>query len=351
MVTRKSVRTAGKALQSLSNEERVRESWIRVLKLAKKYGGRVLSTHYVNNKTGLEFECAAGHVFVLRPDTMFRGQWCPPCNGWVRRTLTDCHEWARQRGGECLSVAYVHANYPLRWRCAEGHEWSARPNAVRMGGWCAVCAGHKNPPLRDLQRAAEERGGTLVSRRHTDCRVPLRWRCRAGHEFERLLGDVRRGRWCQRCRREQRNWSLADMQALAAVRAGTLVERRYVDATTPMRWRCVMGHQWRATAREVLTGKWCPRCHEELISTSKPGVKLTLDDLRATAARMGGRCLATRYTGIRKERVDWRCAQGHTFTISVSRAREGAWCKTCRLRIQSRQAGKRDPPKWRRRAE
>lgn len=347
MPTRKTVVLSSEATRRAPNDARVRESWIRVLKLAKQNNGKVLSPGYVNNKTGLEIECAAGHVFVSRPDRLFRGLWCPHCNGHVRRTLADCREWAAARGGECLAVAYVHANYPLRWRCALGHEWDAKPNCIRMGGWCPYCAGHRNPTIADLQQLAADRGGTLESKRHVGHHVPLRWRCREGHVFTKLLAEIRRGGWCQRCRREQLNWTLADMQALAAVRAGTLVEKHYTDATTPMRWRCVVGHVWHATARDVLTGKWCPQCHHEL-TTGRARHALTLDDAQDTAARMGGTCLAT-HIGSARDRVKWRCAQGHTFTISVSRAREGSWCKRCRLRIQPLQGGKVEPPKYRHR--
>ncbi len=47
---------------------------------------------------------------------------------------------AESHGGECLSPQYVDSQTKLRFRCARGHEWEARPNAIKQGKWCRICA-------------------------------------------------------------------------------------------------------------------------------------------------------------------------------------------------------------------
>ncbi len=56
------------------------------------------------------------------------------------RYLVELQEIAEGQGGACLSKVYENARTLLRWRCAEGHEWSAIPNNVRHFSWCPVCA-------------------------------------------------------------------------------------------------------------------------------------------------------------------------------------------------------------------
>ncbi len=53
----------------------------------------------------------------------------------ARLTLETFQEIARSKGGACLSDAYVNILAPLRWRCARGHEWEARPANIRSGNW------------------------------------------------------------------------------------------------------------------------------------------------------------------------------------------------------------------------
>ncbi|MBR6312038.1 MAG: ABC transporter permease, partial [Oscillospiraceae bacterium] len=46
------------------------------------------------------------------------------------------------RGGECLSdeTAPGGLHAPLRWRCGEGHEFTASPYTVlKAGHWCPTC--------------------------------------------------------------------------------------------------------------------------------------------------------------------------------------------------------------------
>jgi hypothetical protein len=53
--------------------------------------------------------------------------------------LADCRAVAAENGGQCLSLAYVNAKTPLRWRCGKGHVWLAIPNNVRHFSWCPTC--------------------------------------------------------------------------------------------------------------------------------------------------------------------------------------------------------------------
>ena len=38
---------------------------------------------------------------------------------------------AQQKGGKCLSKRYVNNHTKLWWQCAKGHKWFARPDSVK----------------------------------------------------------------------------------------------------------------------------------------------------------------------------------------------------------------------------
>lgn len=46
---------------------------------------------------------------------------------------------AQARSGKCLSTVYEHNKKPLQWRCKQGHEWEALIGPVRRGTWCPYC--------------------------------------------------------------------------------------------------------------------------------------------------------------------------------------------------------------------
>lgn len=57
-----------------------------------------------------------------------------------RGTIGGMREIAKKRGGKCLSTEYVNSQSLLLWECKEGHSWEAAPNNVKNGTWCKICS-------------------------------------------------------------------------------------------------------------------------------------------------------------------------------------------------------------------
>jgi hypothetical protein len=108
--------------------------------LATALGGRCLSRDYVNSKTHIEWECKEGHRWRAVPHAVARGSWCPVCARNQRLKLEQFQTLARLRGGKCLSDEYKNKETRVKWRCAAGHEWFARPGDIKRGSWCRNCA-------------------------------------------------------------------------------------------------------------------------------------------------------------------------------------------------------------------
>ncbi len=64
---------------------------------------------------------------------------------------SDLHEAAKFRGGRLLSsLAVGTTSTPLRWSCAQGHEFTGSAKLILTGGhWCPVCV--RNNADYDLQ--------------------------------------------------------------------------------------------------------------------------------------------------------------------------------------------------------
>lgn len=59
-------------------------------------------------------------------------------------TLEDLQKAAKFRGGKCLAEAIPDIYTPVKWRCADGHEFMMSVNAVLHGGhWCPKCLSHE----------------------------------------------------------------------------------------------------------------------------------------------------------------------------------------------------------------
>jgi hypothetical protein len=80
-----------------------------------------------------------GHICTISLNSVVRGHGCPTCNGHKRLTAEDYHEFAKQHGGEVLSVARS-ASYRSHWKCSQGHEFERSISQMRhRKRFCPYC--------------------------------------------------------------------------------------------------------------------------------------------------------------------------------------------------------------------
>jgi hypothetical protein len=87
--------------------------------------------------------------------------------------------------------------------------------------------------------------------------VPV-WECGRGHRWDRTL-DVAQNVRCMNCAAERRNLETLRLRDAAEARGGALLSRHYVDAATPLSWKCAYGHVWEAHA-DAASRHWCAQC-------------------------------------------------------------------------------------------
>lgn len=171
--------------------------------IATERGGECLSTHYENRSAKLRFRCAEGHEFESQASNVKINQsWCPQCSGKMKHTLSHYQAIARERGGECLATQYQTNMIPMPWRCAEGHEWSARGRDVEAGKWCPHCAKRAPITIETYKAVARGRGGRCLSSSCENQHEKLEWECGEHHRWLASGKSVRgHGTWCPICSR------------------------------------------------------------------------------------------------------------------------------------------------------
>jgi hypothetical protein len=252
------------------NAAKLRITLEEIRSLAKSKGGECLSTQYIGNKNSkLQWQCAQGHVWQASLGKVRNsGSWCPIC-ARLRRSLTlnDMKALAHSKGGECLSDTYHGLRGKLRWRCAKGHEWTAKVDHIRnQGCWCPKCAGRAALTLEDLQSLARSRGGECLHSGPIRSQTKIQWQCAKGHKWMARPGAIKNsGTWCPLCKFEaiaaRQLTSIEEIQTLARSRGGLCLSTSYNDPETNLRWQCARGHEWEASLSNVKNNKsWCPTC-------------------------------------------------------------------------------------------
>lgn len=297
-------------------------------RIAAERHGKCLAMTYVACNFKLEWECAVGHRWQMRFDNVLGGSWCPECH--VRKTkysIISAIDIAKKNGGECLTADYVDINATLVCRCKNGHEWNTNLKNMLEGHWCRQCVRDLSKmSIEDARKVAEERGGKCLSSIYDNAQAKLKWECEKGHMWEAPYDRVSRGGWCLQCRFDGQRNGIDFAKQLAANYGGVCLAEEYVDAKTKIKWKCKEGHEWLATASNIVAKHWCKKCAEK--------ERNPIEDLHKIAAIFGGQCLSTTYEN-RKSIVHWRCKNGHEWKAKACNAFARKWCPRCKEKSQN----------------
>lgn len=150
----------------------------------------------------MQWACGSGHVFLSSINNIQTGNWCKTCANEARKQamLTKFQKIAKDRGGECVSQSYVSTSKKLTFRCAKGHCWQVAPFSVLQGCWCPHCADDaKRSGLTKYQLIARKKGGACLSKTYQNASTPLTFRCHLGHEWQAAPSNIAKGAWCPHC--------------------------------------------------------------------------------------------------------------------------------------------------------
>ena len=301
---------------------------LKILKLiAEKRGGRCLDGHYKGSKVGHRFECKEGHIWSASAYAVRQGAWCFKCyhsdRGVAARTpLSELDACAKAKGGRLVTRENLGSKVKHEWECENGHRWMAAPNNIQQGSWCPVCRIWSHS---DLAKIAASKGGELLDKHFHGARKKMRWKCGEGHIWTAVGHRIASGSWCPTCAGVIRP-KIEDMRKIAAERSGTCLSSKYIDAHSKLDWRCVVGHEWKASPSTVKAGSWCPTCFRKRLSQVKRIGPLEV--LIKLAERNGGKLRSEANMGSRVKH-EWECEKGHRWMAKPTTVQQGHWCPTC----------------------
>jgi len=297
--------------------------------LAGVKGGECVSPEYVNAHFKLRWQCGRLHQWDATPNDIRNGRWCPHCSRRAKKNLEDMQIMAKEKGGECLSTAYINSTNKLRWRCAEGHEWDAMQGSIQQGGWCPTCsAGNSERISRDIFEQ-------LLNHPFPKAR-PSWLRNDRGHQME-LDGYSHVLRVAFEYQGVQhyapvalfhrgtktlmrRNADDKKKHSLCREHSVTLVDIPY---TVPL--DDVPEYVFRAIHDRGLTySMQAP----ETVRVARNILPENLRKVQEMANEKGGECLATAYINNRTK-LQWKCAKGHEWSAVASSIQGGGWCPEC----------------------
>ena len=233
---------------------------------AASKGGDCLAEKYLGVHSPVTWVCSHLHVWNAAWNDIRNDHWCPVCSGkTILEPLVELQKIAEEHGGLCLSTTYVTSKDGIEFQCQHGHRWSAIPNSIKKGRWCAICSGNiLIDPIGELQAIAEKKGGLCLATEYVNGSTKLKFRCGEGHEWDAQPGNIKHGgSWCPVCTKQRpiNPLGLLEFQQLAVERGGECLTTEYLGSKLKMRFKCAVGHEWDARPGDIKNkGSWCPIC-------------------------------------------------------------------------------------------
>lgn len=245
---------------------------------------------------------------------------------------------------DTVGALTLGSNKKIRWTCTQGHQWTATPCDIVIGGhWCPYCSGRLPiPGETDLATTHPNLAAQLVDTDPTHVTHAsmkrLSWRCPVGHEWQATVANrATKGSGCPYCSGRSAVPGVTDLATTDPELAAQLVD---ADPTTFSRssnravaWRCHLEHTWTQTPNaRTNTGSGCPYCAEKRIL---PG----FNDLATLFPHIAAELVNDDPTIIGRANHSkrlWRCTEcAQEWTTSVAtRTKSGgrAGCSGCRER-------------------
>jgi hypothetical protein len=178
-------------------------------------------------------------------------------------SIDELQKVAFERGGKLLSKEYINSRIPVQWQCKNGHTWFAPSTLVlTKKTWCIKCHTEKTKvPIETFIKIAEQRGGKLLSKKYINRNTKLKWKCAKGHVWDAKPFSVKNGSWCPKCFLEPDQSHLSELKSIAAKRKGKLLSKKYLGAEGKLKWQCSNKHIWWTTPHIIKRGSWCKQCY------------------------------------------------------------------------------------------
>ena len=178
---------------------------MKLQQIAENRDGKFLGLWRENKRTMGKFACAKNHNWTAIVENVKRGEWCWKCGHKVHDD-EQCREIAEKRGGKCLRTWQEGGETLGEFVCSKGHPpWIAAASRVIERSWCRICAIEKTKiGIEHCRQYAKEKGGKCLSTEYINANTKLHWSCAKGHEWWARWSYVNYGYWCSKCSRERR---------------------------------------------------------------------------------------------------------------------------------------------------
>lgn len=301
---------------NLSQNNRIK-SLLPVLEKMSKEGIVCLSTSYNGDRSLLFFKCSNGHTFSTTSRGLKESKIKTKCPDCVKSLcLKTIKELAICYKMTCISIKYINSSSILNFKCSNGHLVTRTYQQVRkLGLNCLICCNDEY--LNEVNIIAKTKDMICLSAKYQSYSSHLKFNCSEGHIFSTTFNNLKNnGLNCPDCANKT---ILERIGTLAKKQNYKCISKNYLSSSHNLVFQCPKQHIFTSKLHNIrLSTLKCPVCTKNsyLIVAKK------------IALKHGGECYSTKYVSS-KDKLLFRCSNGHNWKSSFNNLKSGTWCPIC----------------------
>lgn len=218
-----------------------------------------------------------------------------------------------------LSKEYKNASYPLRVLCTNRHETSITYGAFKAGKRCKFCS-HNAPVAYDIvNKEFNKRGYVLLSKEYINSSKKLDYICPNGHTDSISWNSFQQGHGCPNCYGNDK-LTIDFVRKAFADKGAVLISTEYINNKEKLDYVCSEGHKHSIAWDSWSSGHGCPDC--------SGNAKNDFESIKLEFGKKGYEVLTEDYIN-NKQKLKYKCPEGHVHYMSYGKFKYGRECPTC----------------------
>lgn len=223
-------------------------------------GYKLLSEEYKDYKTKLSVVCDKGHTYEVKYTDFKSGRRCPGCAPNKAKTYGEVKQYIESFDYKLLSTEYVDAHSKIQVKCDKGHSYMVTYANFKYGQRCPDCAPNKAKTYEEVKSHIESIGYELLSADYFHIHSKLQMKCDKGHNYEATYDSFKHGSRCPDCANNKRKAYEDVKECIESVDGYTLISTEYKNNNTNLHVKCDKGHTYEVTYANFKKGQRCPKC-------------------------------------------------------------------------------------------
>jgi hypothetical protein len=230
-----------------------------VQKYFKEHGYELLETAYINANTKMKYICNCKNESLITFHKFKQGQRCRKCSGKEKLTFEFVQNFFKKQNCELLETEYINSLTKMKYVCNCGNQSSITFGNFQTGYRCKKCAGLETLTYDFVQKYFKNQQCELLENKYVNNKTKMKYKCVCGNESTTTFNVFQNGHRCRSCGANEK-LTYEFVKQFFTEQNCKLLETEYINIDTTMKYICTCGNKSKISFDSFKSGSRCSKC-------------------------------------------------------------------------------------------